>query len=459
MIGLTAALSATRWGRHLQEHPVKSIASGLDHPPHSGVVGLGIVRRIECRNRGGAPTLLHDDVTGEVDRRLKVLIDAAVPRRRAPRAHDQILALVARFGTQQSSDVHLGDDREALTLQCKAGAQDGLVVAFWNLHRVSVVTHAAGSLPSKSRPALSTTVTLTNDGLEEPEVHALLLLAVPNISEGGDGRFIAECAAATQLGGARLLDLHSDPAHNRSVLTVSGHPAELVAGMTELATVATAIDMSAHRGLHPRLGGLDVCPFIPFEATMADAVTVARTTAMSIAKGTETPVYLYGEAATRPETRELPDLRRGGLSALAERAGADLPPDRGPKRIDLHRGVVCVGARGPLIAFNVWLAADRDVAQRIASEVRKTGTLRALGMQLAPGTSQVSMNLTQPHVLGIDEAFDLVAASAARLGARVTSTEIVGLVAERFLPAPDATATRLLSEPGRSVESVLRLES
>ena len=290
-------------------------------------------------------------------------------------------------------------------------------------------------------------------------MHALLLLAVPNISEGRDAGLIADCAAATQLGGARLLDLHSDPAHNRSVLTIAGYPAELVAGMTELANVASSIDMSEHRGLHPRLGGLDVCPFVPFEATMADAVTVARTTAVSMARRSGLPVYLYGEAALRPETRELPDIRRGGLEALAKRARADLPPDQGPRRIDLRRGVVSVGARGPLIAFNVWLASDGDIAQRIASEVREPGTLRALGIQLESGTSQVSMNLTQPHALGIDEAFDRVAASAATLGARVMNTEIVGLVPKRFLPAPDATAARLLFEPGRSVESVLRRES
>lgn len=290
-------------------------------------------------------------------------------------------------------------------------------------------------------------------------MHALLLLAVPNISDGGDDRLIEECAAAAQLGGARLLDLHSDPAHNRSVLTIAGHPAELVAGMTELANLASAIDMSEHRGLHPRLGGLDVCPFVPFEATMADAVTVARTTAVSIARRSGLPVYLYGEASLRPETRELPDIRRGGLEALATRARSDLPPDHGPRSIDLRRGVVSVGARGTLIAFNVWLASDGDVAGRIASEVREPGILRALGMQLEPGTSQVSMNLTQPQALGIDEAFDRVAASAVTLGARVVNTEIVGLVPERFLPAPDATAARLLFEPGRSLESVLRRES
>ena len=283
-----------------------------------------------------------------------------------------------------------------------------------------------------------------------------MLLAIPNVSEGRDERLISDYAAATQRGGARLLDLHSDGAHNRSVLTVAGHPAELVAGMTELALLASAIDMSRHRGIHPRLGGLDVCPFVPLEATMQDAVTVAHATAQAIAQVTETPVYLYGEAAVRPETRQLPDLRRGGLEALARRAREGLHPDRGPTEIDPHRGVVCVGARGPLIAFNVELETDGDAAQRIATDVRVPGRLRALGFSLGPDASQVSMNLVQPEALGIDEAFDRVETSARARGIRLLRTEIVGLVPERFLPSPDAKAARLLIEPGRSVESVLR---
>ena len=286
-----------------------------------------------------------------------------------------------------------------------------------------------------------------------------MLLAIPNISEGRDERLIADCAAAAKRGGGRLLDLHSDASHNRSVLTVAGHPADLVAGMTELALLARAIDMTKHRGVHPRLGGLDVCPFVPFEGTMDDAITVARTTALSIAQVAGTPVYLYGEAATRPETKELPDLRRGGLERLAERAGNGLHPDRGPRDIDLRRGVVCVGARGTLIAFNVWLEGNGDAAQKISAGVRVPGRLRALGLSLGADTSQVSMNLVQPDALEIDEAFDRVAASSRAQGVRVLRTEIVGLVPERFLPSPDAKAARLLIEPGRSVESVLRQEN
>ena len=192
---------------------------------------------------------------------------------------------------------------------------------------------------------------------------------------------------------------------------------------------------------------------------MEDAVTIARATALSIAQVAGTPVYLYAEAATRPEVKELPDLRRGGLEGLVERARSGLHPDRGPREIDLRRGVVCVGARGPLIAFNVWLETDGDAAQRIAAGVRAPGRLRALGLSLGPDTSQVSMNLVQPDALGIDEAFDRVEASSRAQGVRVLRTEIVGLVPERFLPSPDAQAARLLIEPGRSVESVLRQEN
>jgi glutamate formiminotransferase len=192
---------------------------------------------------------------------------------------------------------------------------------------------------------------------------------------------------------------------------------------------------------------------------MEDAVTIARATALSISQVTGTPVYLYGEASTRPEIKELPDLRRGGLGRLIERAGNGLHPDHGPRDIDLRRGVVCVGARGPLIAFNVWLEADGDAAQRIAAGVRAPGLLRALGLNLGTDTSQVSMNLVQPGALGIDEAFDRIEALSRAQGVRVLRTEIVGLVPERFLPSPDATAARLLIEPGRSVESVLRQEN
>ena len=282
----------------------------------------------------------------------------------------------------------------------------------------------------------------------------MTLLAVPNVSEGRDEQRIAHFLEVVEAHGARVLDVHSDAAHNRSVLTVTGAPDALVAACTALAAAASDIDLSAQDGVHPRLGGLDVCPFVPHEDAMEFAVETARATAQRIARAADLPVYLYGHAARRPQTRELPDLRRGGLARLAERARSELPPDEGPAEIDPSRGIVCVGARGPLIAFNIWMEADLQVTRALAGEVR-SASLRALGLQLADGHTQVSMNLIDPESVGIDDAFGAVQAAAGRRGARIVATEIVGLVERRFLPPPDATVTRLLLEPGHCLEERL----
>jgi glutamate formiminotransferase len=171
------------------------------------------------------------------------------------------------------------------------------------------------------------------------------------------------------------------------------------------------------------------------------------------------PVYLYGAAARRNEARELPELRRGGLVRLRDRAVTDLPPDFGPTRIDERRGVVCVGARDVLIAFNVWLIADVEVAQRIALEIRESQSglsgLRALGLRIDANSSQVSMNLTRPERTGIDEAYEAVKVHADRFGVSIASTELVGVPPERFLPDPQREAARLLKKPGRSLEIAL----
>ncbi len=279
----------------------------------------------------------------------------------------------------------------------------------------------------------------------------MTLLAVPNISEGRDPALLALARRAVEATDTRVLDVHTDPVHNRSVLTIAG-PA-VVSGCVALAGVACDIDMRRHHGIHPRLGGLDVCPFVPHDTGMDDAVHAARETAALIGRDVGVPVYLYGAAARRAETRELPDLRRGGLVRLIERARAGLLPDEGPSEIDPARGVVCVGARGVLIAFNVWLRGDLQTAQWIAASVR-SDAVRALGLDVGNGQTQVSMNLIDPESAGIDHVFGWVSAEAARLGAAVVATEIVGLVPERFMPQ-DAEVARLLLEPGHSLESRL----
>jgi glutamate formiminotransferase len=287
------------------------------------------------------------------------------------------------------------------------------------------------------------------------------LLAIPNVSEGRDLEFVRALAGEITQAGCRVLDVHSDPAHNRSVFTVTGAHDQIVAAMTNLAGAASAIDLTVQRGAHPRLGGLDVCPIVPHDADMSKAIEVARAVGESIGRRVRLPVFFYGAAATRQELQDLPAIRKGGLKGLIVRARSGLLPDAGPSEIDERRGVVCVGARSPLIAFNVWLRADAAVARSVAAAVRTSNAgpvgIRALGLGIddAP-TSQVSMNLTQPSVTGIDVAFSVVEAAADHAGAPITATEIVGLVPEAYLPDPNAKAARLLLVPGRSVESALR---
>jgi glutamate formiminotransferase / 5-formyltetrahydrofolate cyclo-ligase len=286
------------------------------------------------------------------------------------------------------------------------------------------------------------------------------VVAVPNVSEGRVESRIGMLVDATEAAGARVLDLHSDPVHNRSVLTVAGATGAIVTAMADLASAARYIDLTQHEGAHPRLGGLDVCPIVAHGITVAEAVSIARSTGRAVAARARLPVYLYGAAATSAANRDLPALRSGGLKGLIERCEAGLAPDFGPPSIDPRTGVVCVGARHILIAFNVWLGCDEPTARSIARVVRTSGgappALRAIGLAMRPGFSQVSINLMDPDLTGIDAAFDAVAQEALRRRARVVATELVGLVPERFQPDPSKHAARLLLKPGRTLESALR---
>ena len=284
------------------------------------------------------------------------------------------------------------------------------------------------------------------------------LIAVPNVSEGRDAGTIARLTGSVEAAGARILGVHSDAIHNRTVITAAAGPPTLVAAMAALARAATAIDLTRHRGVHPRIGVLDVCPFVVDGAAVSEAVAAARAAGAAIAEGAGLPVYLYGYAATRPACAELPALRRGGLARLIERSAKDLPPDFGTGPIDPRRGVVCVGARDVLVAFNVWLRGEPGAARDIAAGVRAAlggDGVRALGLDLGDGLAQVSMNLTDPARAGVDVAYREVARRAATAGVRVHATEIVGVPPERYMPDPDAEAARLLIEPGRSLERAL----
>lgn len=283
----------------------------------------------------------------------------------------------------------------------------------------------------------------------------MALLAIPNVSEGRDRDRVASMIDTVTSRGSRVLDVHSDGDHGRSVFTVVGTQPSLVDSMTELALSASSIDLTTHRGLHPRLGGLDVCPFVPHDGPMSVAVDTARETATAIGDA-GLPVYLYGAASE--DGRFLPDIRKGGLETLIGRARAGFVPDAGPTEIDPRTGAVCVGARDVLIAFNVFVRCAMTEAKRIAAGVRSTGGgpagIRALAFDIASrDLRQISMNLVDPATTGIEAAYEAVLAKAP--AGTVAATEIVGLVPERFLPGPDAEVTRLLIEPGHSLESTL----
>jgi len=288
----------------------------------------------------------------------------------------------------------------------------------------------------------------------------MTLLAIPNLSEGRQADVIRSFIEAVESAGARVLDLHSDPVHNRSVITLTAEATLLPAALADLAVAANAIDLGRHEGVHPRLGTLDVCPIVPYGEPMDSAVSVARETGKAIHIASGTPVYFYGNAATRREALELPDLRKGGLQGLIRRAGKGLPPDLGSEVIDPARGVVCVGARDVLIAFNVWLRCDVTAARKIARAVRASEgglpAVRSLGLEIDDTpTSQVSMNLTDPATTGIDRAFDTVADLARSAGVGLIGSEIVGLVPQPFMPDPNGRAARTLMAPGRSLETAL----
>jgi glutamate formiminotransferase len=299
---------------------------------------------------------------------------------------------------------------------------------------------------------------------------ARLVEAVPNLSEGRRPEVVDEIVAAFAGAdpGVLVLDRSSDPDHNRTVLTLAGPgPALVSAAVAGARACARLIDLTRHQGVHPRMGALDVLPFVPLgEATRLagaadpdlDCAALAERAGRRIAAEAGVPVYLYGAAARRPGRAALPAVRGRGFEALRDRH--DSPPDFGGPGLHPTAGATAVGAREVLVAYNVDLAeADLDLARRIAAAVRERDgglpAVRAMGVALAGrGLAQVSMNLLDYRVTPPAVAFAAVAELAGRAGARVEASEIVGLVPAAALDGVDPADLRL-----RGVADELLLET
>ena len=266
-----------------------------------------------------------------------------------------------------------------------------------------------------------------------------MIECVPNVSEGRDATTIAAIATAIRdTPGVHLLNVHSDPDHNRSVFTfASDNPDPLREAVLRMYAIAVErVDLRTQRGAHPRVGAVDVVPFVPLEhATMEECVALAIDTGRAIAERFGIPIYLYEHAATSDHRRELPAIRSGQFEGFPRKMiDARWRPDFGPETSHPSAGVSIVGARAPLIAFNVQLGTTNlEVAQACARAVRGiSGGLRfvrALPIELkSRGLVQVSMNLLDHHRTPIHRAFSVVKDEAERHGVAVVSSEIVGLV-------------------------------
>jgi glutamate formiminotransferase/formiminotetrahydrofolate cyclodeaminase len=270
---------------------------------------------------------------------------------------------------------------------------------------------------------------------------APLVECIPNFSEARRPEVVEEILASIcQVPGVRLLDHHSDLDHNRTVITYVGSPAAVEeAAFQAIRTAADRITLEEHTGAHPRIGATDVVPFVPIAGvTMLECVEMARRLGKRVGEELQIPVYLYEEAATHPERQNLENIRKGQYEGLKVEIETDptRTPDFGPSKLG-SAGATVIGARQPLIAFNIYLTTDEvPVAQKIARAIRQSsGGLRyvkAMGI-LVDGRAQVSMNLTDFHQSPIARVVEIVRREAARYGVNIHHTELVGLAPQESL--------------------------
>ncbi|WP_346886280.1 glutamate formimidoyltransferase [Clostridium sp. UBA4395] len=267
---------------------------------------------------------------------------------------------------------------------------------------------------------------------------ARIVECIPNFSEGRDKEKIEAIVNVFRgVEGVKLLDYSSDADHNRSVVTVVGEPEALEKAIINMAEkVYENIDMSAHTGAHPRMGALDVVPFVPIDGiTMEECVEIANRVGKVIAEKFNIPVYLYEKAATASHRENLATVRKGQYEGFFEKIKEDKwAPDYGPKEVNVKGGCVAIAARQPLVAFNVNLGTDNlQIADTIAKTVRHLGGglrfAKAMGVMLEDrNIAQVSMNLVNYEKTAVYRAFEMVKMEAKRYGVPVVGSEVIGLV-------------------------------
>ena len=266
---------------------------------------------------------------------------------------------------------------------------------------------------------------------------AKIIESVPNISEGRNQEVIEACVdQIRETAGCTLLNYSSDPTHNRSVITYMGSPEACEEASVKLAKKAVElIDLTKHEGEHPRMGCVDVMPFIPIkEATMEECVELSKKVGERIANEADLPVFLYEESASAPHRQNLAKVRKGQFEGMAEKVqDPDWIPDFGGQRIHPTGGVVAVGGRAPLIAFNINLGtSDEEIAKKCATIIREAKggfkCVKAMGLLLEErNVAQVSINMTNFQITPLHRVLEQVRREAARYGVNVIGTELIGL--------------------------------
>jgi glutamate formiminotransferase len=288
-----------------------------------------------------------------------------------------------------------------------------------------------------------------------------ILECVPNFSEGRDPNFLKELETVLAKFPVKVLNLSRDKDHNRSEATFLGAPEAVeIAAMSVTSRALELIDMQKHKGSHPRMGAADVVPFIPIRnMTMTEAVEIARRFGRAFAEKHQVPVFFYEEACTNESRRNLADIRQSEYEGMARKLQDPVwAVDAGPQRLSEKSGVTAVGARMPLITFNVNLhTSDLEVAKKIANAVRHVGGglrfVKAFGVRLEDkGIVQVSMNLANYQKTPIHRALELLKAEAARFGVLVKECELVGMVPVEVL---EEVVSYYLQIPGFNSKQII----